>query len=151
MLSSAGENCTDTIIIFTLVDPDTMLEIVETYTPASFPENLTIPAQNGWSSYISCQSSEGSFAVQKECTPADEAGEQVECSTLIQTPTSKRAIPAWVVRCGVAGIGCSIYGICAHWDWWSRNRVIVTGCGVAAIGCGAFGIGCAYVIGRGIS
>ena len=89
--------------------------------------------------------------VQKECTPADEAGEQVECSTLIQTPTSKRAIPAWVVRCGVAGIGCSIYGICAHWDWWSRNRVIVTGCGVAAIGCGAFGIGCAYVIGRGIS
>jgi len=141
MLSSAGENCTDTIIIFTLVDPDTMLEIVETYTLASFPENLTIPAQNGWSSYISCQSSEGSFAVQKECTPADEAGEQVECSTLIQTPTSKRAIPAWVVGCGVAGIGCGIYGVGAHWNWWGRNRIIGTGCGVVGIGCGAFGIG----------
>jgi len=33
-LYSAGENCTDTIITFTLVDPDIMLEIVETHTPS---------------------------------------------------------------------------------------------------------------------
>ena len=138
-LSSGGENCTDPMITFTLVDPDTMLEIVETYTPASFPQNITIPAQNGWSSYVSCQTEEGAFVVQMECTPADEAGEQIECATVIQTPTSERALPAWVVGCSVAGIGCGVYAVGTHWDWWGRNRIVGTGCGVAEIGCGLVG------------
>ena len=140
ILSLAGRNCTEATVTISLVDPDTMLKNERTYTPDSFPNTLTIPAQNGWSSYASCLTSEGSFTGQTDCTPADEAGETVECSTQIKTPKSKRALPAWVIGCAVAGIGCGIYGVGAGEKLWNSVPALDVGCGAAGVGCGIAGL-----------